>query len=153
MSLHIYKGKVTSIKVKLPLSLVQPPPPPQHDMAWKKRDNCSRKAKQEEEERWGSVEDRRFNELVTDGTINMKKNATLHEIDKIGGKHFRGRSNRTFRNHYRCIAAKLRLERKLAGGRRRIAGKTVQSYCFFGREILTSSSLISPLARNRRFGP
>ncbi len=137
-------------------------------MAWKKKDKfldgssdddstsatSNKKRKKETVKRWGSVEDRRFNELVTDGTINIsKKQATLHEIDKIGAKYFAGRSVRSFRDHYRGITAKLRLERKLAGGRRRIAGKTVQSYCFFGGEILTSSSLLSHLARTEGLDP
>ncbi len=99
------------------------------------------------------MEDRRFNELVTDGTINIKKKATLQDIDKIGAKHFPGQSNRTFHNHYCGIVTKLRLERKLVGGRRRIAAKTVQSYYSFGGEILTLSSLLSVVARTEGLDP
>ena len=99
---------------------------------------------------WGSAEDWRFNELVVDGTIKLRKNESLQTIDKIGEKYFAGQSIRSFRNHYRGIVAKLCLERQLAGGRRCIAGKTAQSYYFFWQR---NSHLISPAfscCENRR---
>ena len=138
-------------------------------MAWKKKDrfldgssdddddaNTSvnpdkpKKRKPEKVNRWGKAEDRRFQELVADGTIKLKKTESLERIDKIGEKYFGGRTVRSFRNHYRGIVAKLRLEKKLAGGRRRIVGKTAQSYYFFWRR---NSYLISPAfscCENRR---
>ncbi len=141
-------------------------------MAWKKKDRFldgssddddddststarakPKKRRPEKVNRWGSAEDRRFNELVADGTIKLRKNESLKTIDKIGEKYFAGRSTRSFRDHYRGIVSKLRLEKKLAGGRRRIAGKTDQSYYFFGGEILTSSSLLSPLTRTEGLDP
>ena len=74
------------------MSLVQPPPPPQHDMAWKKKDKfldgssdddstsatSNKKRKKETVKRWGSPENRRFIELVDNGTIKIaKKNPTV----------------------------------------------------------------------------
>jgi hypothetical protein len=72
-------------------------------MAWKKKDrfldgssdnddnaNTSvnpdkpKKRKPEKVNRWGKVEDRRFHELVADGTIKLKKTESLERIDKIG---------------------------------------------------------------------
>jgi hypothetical protein len=112
------------------------------------RKKPNKKRRKETVKCWGSPENWRFIELVDEGTIKIgKKNPTVQRIDKIGAKYFGGYSVRSFRNHYRGIAAKLHLERKLAGGRHRIAGKTVQSYYFFGGEILTSSSLLSPVVR------
>ncbi len=104
-------------------------------MAWKKKDRfldgssdddddikststaCAKPKKRRTEKvnRWGSAEDWRFNELVADGTIKLRKNESLKTIDKIGEKYFAGRSTRSFRDHYRGIVAKLRLEKKLAG--------------------------------------
>jgi hypothetical protein len=159
----------TRIVIGLP-----PPPPPQQDMAWKKRDKFldgsssdddndststarekpNKKRRKETVKRWGSPENRRFIELVDNGTIKIgKKNPTVQRIDKIGAKYFGGRSIRSFRDHYRRIVAKLRLEKKIAGGRRRIAGKTVQSYYFFGGEILTLASLLSAVARTEGLDP
>jgi hypothetical protein len=133
-------------------------------MAWKKKDRFDgssddndnanttpekpKMRRQEKVNCWRSAEDRRFNELVADGTIKLQKNKSLQMFDKIREKYFAGRSIRSFLSHYRGIVAKLCLEKKLAGGRCRIAGKTVQSYYFFGREILTSSSLLQQNRRN-----
>ena len=77
-------------------------------MAWKKKDRFldgssddddststarakPKKRRTEKVNRWGSAEDRRFNELVADGTIKLK-NESLKTIDKIGEKYFAGRS-------------------------------------------------------------
>jgi len=111
-------------------------------MAWKKKEDdffddndddtnnedstperTSKKRKKEKVKRWGSPENRRLKELVDDGTINLRKKASCPRIDQIREKHFAGRSLRSFRDHYRGLVSQLRLERKLAGGRKRLAGK------------------------------
>ncbi len=110
-------------------------------MAWKKRgdnfffdnDNdsedstpekeSSKKRKKEKVKRWGSPENRRLKELVDNGTINLRKKATCQRIHRIREKHFAGRSQRSFREHYRGLVSQLRLEKKLAGGRKCLAGK------------------------------
>ena len=83
----------------------------------------SKKRKKETVRRWGSPENRRLKELVEDGTINLRKKATCPRIDRIREKHFPGRSLRSFREHYRGLVAELLLDRKLTGGRKRLAGK------------------------------
>ena len=83
----------------------------------------SKKRKKERVKRWGSPENRRLKELVEDGTINLRKKATCPRIDRIREKHFAGRSVCSFREHYRGLVAELLLDRKLTGGRQRLAGK------------------------------
>ena len=113
-------------------------------MAWKKKGDDffndeestpekepSKKRKKEKVKRWGSPENRRFNELVEDGTIKLRKRAALQTIDKIGQKHFAGRSVRSFREHYRGLVAELLLDRKLTGGRQRLAGKCTHRLYFW----------------------
>ncbi len=109
-------------------------------MAWKKRGDdffdedddsedstpekeSSKKRKKEKVKRWGSPENRRLKELVDNGTINLRKKATCQRIDRIQEKHFAGRSQRSFCKHYHGLVSQLRLEKKLAGGRKRLAGK------------------------------
>ena len=128
--------------------MVKPQPQPPHNktsesMAWKKKEDdffddnddddtnnedstpekSSKKRKKEKVKRWGSPENRRLKELVDDGTINLRKKATCQRIDRIREKHFSGRSIRSFREHYRGLVAELLLDRKLSGGRKRLAGK------------------------------
>lgn len=129
--------------------MVKPQPQPPHNktsesMAWKKKEDdffddnddddtnnedstqekeSSKKRKKEKVKRWGSPENRRLKELVDDGTINLRKKATCPRIDRIREKHFPGRSIRSFREHYRGLVAELLLDRKLSGGRKRLAGK------------------------------
>ena len=102
-----------------------------------------KKRKLESVKRWGSPENRRFNDLVADGSIKLRKKVNCKIIDKIGEKHFAGRSIRSFRDHYRGLVSQLRLERKLAGGRKRLAGECSHWSYYFCRE--NSHSTHSPL--------
>jgi hypothetical protein len=91
--------------------------------------------------------------LVADGSIKLRKKVNCKIIDKIGEKHFAGRSIRSFRDHYRGLVLQLRLERKLAGGRKRLAGKCSHCRIIFVERILTPLAPPPPTARKEGSNP